>query len=153
MALHALLMEHKSLLAVVAFLAWAVKEVLSYRRLRQFKGPPGAAFSNFWHTKAFLSGRCHEHYAEASEKYGPLARIAPNILITSSPDLWANINGVRSRYKRSKWFYRACQIEPGLDNVFSQVDDDLHEKRRKQMAAGVSPTCLPRRARRPAHRD
>lgn len=66
-----------------------------------------------------------------------MARVGPNAVITSSPEAWVKVNAVRSPYKRTKWFYRAVRIEPGKDNIFSQIDDAAHEKRRKQMAPGV----------------
>jgi hypothetical protein len=68
---------------------------------------------------------------------GPIARVAPNHLVTSSPELWAHINAARSPYSRAAWYYHAVRFEPGKDNVFTEVDNKKHEKRRKQMAAGV----------------
>ena len=49
-------------------------------------------------------------------------------------------------YKRSDWYYNAARIEYRRDNVFSQTDNEKHERRRKQMAPGVSlllPHVLP----------
>lgn len=69
---------------------------------------------------------------------GPIARIAPNHLVTSNPDFWAKINAVRSPYTRSPWYYHAARFEPGKDNVFTDCDNDSHDARRKKMAAGVS---------------
>jgi hypothetical protein len=69
---------------------------------------------------------------------GPIARIGPNELITSSPELLVHMNAVRSPYTRSSWFNRTTRVEPGKDHVFSQLDEEKHTKRRQQMAAGVS---------------
>lgn len=69
---------------------------------------------------------------------GPIARIAPNHLITSDPDFWSKINAVRSPYRRAPWYYHAARFEPGKDNVFTECDNDRHDARRKKMAAGVS---------------
>lgn len=63
--------------------------------------------------------------------------MAPNHLITSSPELWAHINAVRSPYTRAPWYYHICRFEPGKDNVFTDCDNDSHDARRKKMAAGV----------------
>lgn len=68
---------------------------------------------------------------------GPIARIAPNHLITSDPDFWVRINAVRSPYKRAPWYYHAARFEPGKDNVFTECDNDRHDARRKKMVAGV----------------
>jgi hypothetical protein len=68
---------------------------------------------------------------------GPLARIGPNDLITSSPELLWRINGVRSTYTKGGW-YNGSRIQPGRDNVFSGIDEDHHTKRRAQLAPAVS---------------
>jgi hypothetical protein len=68
---------------------------------------------------------------------GPIARVAPNHLITSDADFWATINAVRSPYRRAPWYYHAARFEPGKDNVFTECDNDKHDARRKKMAAGV----------------
>lgn len=67
---------------------------------------------------------------------GPIARIAPSVLITSSPEVWAHVNN-KPGYKRSDWYYHAARIEYRKDNVFTQTDPEKHERRRKQMAPGV----------------
>ncbi|KAI4623046.1 uncharacterized protein J4E87_006139 [Alternaria ethzedia] len=69
---------------------------------------------------------------------GPLARIGPNDLITSSPDLLAHMNAVRSPYTRTAWYNKAVRMEVGKDHVFSQLDEAQHTKRRQQMASGYS---------------
>ncbi|PNY25948.1 Pisatin demethylase [Tolypocladium capitatum] len=105
-----------------------------------------------------LRNNCHEWYAEISEKYGtrhpptlhleccrhsyvpcpgPIARVAPSVLITSSPDVWMHVCN-KPGYKRSDWYYNACRIEHRRDNVFSQTDNGKHDRRRKQMAPGYS---------------
>lgn len=69
---------------------------------------------------------------------GPIARVGPNELVTSSPELLAHMNAVRSQYTRSYWFNAATRFEAGKDHVFSQLDEEKHTKRRQQMAAGYS---------------
>jgi cytochrome P450 len=69
---------------------------------------------------------------------GPIARVGPNDLVTSSPELLAHMNGVRSLYTRSSWFNAATRVEPGKDHIFSELDETKHTKRRAQIAAGYS---------------
>jgi hypothetical protein len=69
---------------------------------------------------------------------GSIARIGPNDLITSSPELLTRMSSVRSPYSRAAWYNRTARIEPGRDHIFSEVDEEKHTKRRQQMAAGVS---------------
>ncbi|KAL2864022.1 cytochrome P450 [Aspergillus lucknowensis] len=111
--------------------------ITAYAKLRQFRGPRWTGISNWPHSLAMLSGRCHEWYAEVSNKHGPIARVAPGVLITSSPEVWMHVNN-KPGYKRSDWYYNATRIEYRRDNVFSQTDNAKHERRRKQMAPGYS---------------
>jgi hypothetical protein len=78
-------------------------------------------------------------YTEYTDQTGPIARIAPNHLVTSSPELWTRINAVRSPYTRASWYYHAARFEPGKDNVFTECDNSKHDARRKKLASGVSP--------------
>ncbi|KAF2661227.1 cytochrome P450 monooxygenase-like protein [Lophiostoma macrostomum CBS 122681] len=103
----------------------AVGRLRQYWRLRHFKGPPSTGISWLWHSRAVISGDSHSWYGYATEKYGPIARIAPNHLITSSPE-------------RAEWYYHAARFEPGKDNIFTECDNERHDARRKKMAAGYS---------------
>ncbi|KAH6609564.1 cytochrome P450 [Trichoderma cornu-damae] len=125
------------LLAGCLFSFFAVGRITAYARLRKFDGPLLTNFTNWPHRKALFQKRCHEWYGEVCEKYGPITRIAPNVLITSSPDVWARVNN-KPGYKRSKWYYTACRIEHRRDNVFTETDNEKHEVRRKRMAPGYS---------------
>ncbi|OQD66167.1 hypothetical protein PENPOL_c005G05328 [Penicillium polonicum] len=113
------------------------KIITGYVKLMQFRGPSWTGISNWPHSIAILGGNCHEWYAEVSNKHGPIARVAPRVLITSSPEVWMHVNN-KPGYKRSDWYYRATRIEHRRDNIFSQTDNAKHEKRRKQMAPGYS---------------
>ncbi|OCK73104.1 pisatin demethylase [Lepidopterella palustris CBS 459.81] len=117
---------------------FAVGRFRQYWRLRQFRGPFGTGLSWLWHSRAVISGNAHRYYGEVTEKYGTIARVAPNHLVTSSPELWAHINAVRSPYARSPWYYHCARFEPGKDNVFTECDNDKHDARRKKMASGYS---------------
>jgi len=122
--------------SIVAFLA--ASRYSQYQRLKQFKGPFSTGFSWLWHSKAVLSARAHRAYGDVTEKYGTIARVAPNHLITSSPEVWAHINAVRSPYSRAPWYYHCARFEPGKDNVFTECDNDKHDARKKKMAFGYS---------------
>ncbi|KAF2691046.1 cytochrome P450 [Lentithecium fluviatile CBS 122367] len=109
-----------------------------YSRLRAFRGPFSTGWSELWHTNVLLKKRSHLAYKQVNDQYGPIARVGPNDLVTSSPELLAHMNAVRSPYTRSYWFNAATRVEPGKDHVFSQLDEEKHAKRRQQMAAGYS---------------
>ncbi|KAJ5360109.1 hypothetical protein N7517_009300 [Penicillium concentricum] len=116
---------------------YILRVITTYAKLMQFRGPSGTGVSNWPHSMAILGGNCHEWYAEVNKKHGPIARVAPQVLITSSPEVWMHVNN-KPGYKRSDWYYRATRIEYRKDNVFSQTDNAKHEQRRKQMAPGYS---------------
>lgn len=69
---------------------------------------------------------------------GRIARVGPNELLTSSAELLAHMSGVRSPYTRSTWYNQSTRIRPGVDHVFSQIDEEKHRRRRQQMASGYS---------------
>ncbi|KAF2644597.1 pisatin demethylase [Massarina eburnea CBS 473.64] len=112
--------------------------VRQYFRLRQFKGPPTSGWSWWWHSRAVLSGASHRWYSEATESYGPIARVAPNLLVTSDADVWARVTSVRSQYTRAPWYYHAARFETGKDNVFTECDNGRHDARRKKMASAYA---------------
>ncbi|KAL9941557.1 hypothetical protein ACHAQF_006947 [Verticillium nonalfalfae] len=124
-------------LVAALFVLYLARTVIAWAKLRQFTGPRWTGVSNIPHGKAALSEKCHEWYAKVSKEHGPIARIAPGILLTSSPEVWAHVNR-QAGYKRSEWYYNACRVEYRRDNVFTQSDNAKHEQRRKQMAPGYS---------------
>lgn len=154
MALFAEVYAVRWLLLSVVFLFYLADKYRKYRRLQAFKGPFSSGWSEVWHSRAILSMQSHLRYKDVCDKYGiyaysdgttrthscigSIARIGPNELITSSPELLVHMNAVRSPYTRSDWFNRATRVEPGKDHLFSQRDEEKHTKRRQQMAAGVS---------------
>ncbi|KAM4057737.1 cytochrome p450 [Hirsutella rhossiliensis] len=137
MWLFALAAEHAVPLLCGLACLWLVRRLVVYARLRRFGGPLWAGLSDWPHSLAMLRHRNHEWYAEVNEKYGPIARVAPRVLVTSSPDVWIHVN-TKPGYKRSDWYYHACRLEHRRDNIFSQTDNRKHDVRRKQMAPGYS---------------
>ncbi|KAL4792674.1 cytochrome P450 [Aspergillus venezuelensis] len=131
------LLERPLILGALILAAYAVKVITDYTKLRRFPGPFWTNFSHWPHSLAFLGGSCHEWYAAINEEYGPIARVAPRILVTSSPDVWMHVNN-NPTYKRSDWYYNAARFEYRRDNVFSQTDNAKHDLRRKQMGPGYS---------------
>lgn len=73
----------------------------------------------------------------ANEGIGSLARIGPNDLITSDPEVLRKMNAVRSPYRRSNW-YVGMRLDPNRENVESERDEEKHALLRAKMAAGVS---------------
>jgi hypothetical protein len=76
--------------------------------------------------------------ADGSAFPGPLARIGPNHLITSDPELFRHILGVRSTYQRGVWF-DCLRLNPFHANLITERDRKKHNALRAQLTAGVSP--------------
>ncbi|KAF5565939.1 pisatin demethylase (cytochrome P450) [Fusarium pseudoanthophilum] len=126
-----------ALIGVFLFLWYVVSTIHQWARLRHFKGPTSADFSQLWLISRVGGGRTHLDLWEACKNYGNIACVGPNDLITSDPDLMKQILNVRTRYKRSSW-YEAMRLDPTKDNVLSQRNDDLHASTRLKMAAAYS---------------
>jgi len=71
-----------------------------------------------------------------TEKPGSMARIGPNLLITTDHRLIRRMNAPRSQYTRSEW-YQALRFHPSRDNIASYRDEQKHTRLRGQMALGV----------------
>lgn len=119
-----------------------INRIQGYQRLAHILGPRLAGFSRLWMVRANISGRNHEYLAEVTAKYGSLARIGPNHLLTSDEDLIRRINAPRSLYRRSGW-YSTFRFKPRTDNLISEVNEEKHDELRRKMAAGYSGKEVP----------
>lgn len=70
---------------------------------------------------------------------GPLARVGPNHLMTSDPEIFRHVLGARSTYERGGWF-DCLRIDPHQPDLIIERDRTTHNALRAQMAAGVSLT-------------
>ncbi|CZR65017.1 related to pisatin demethylase (cytochrome P450) [Phialocephala subalpina] len=116
---------------------YVVQTFRSWYRLRHFKGPWLAGISRLWLVRKISGGRFHLDFMEVNQKYGSIARIGPNDLVTSDPAVMRRMLAVRSPYRRSEW-YVGMRFDPTRDNIESVMDDDRHTKLRSIMAAGYS---------------
>ncbi|KAH7353681.1 cytochrome P450 [Plectosphaerella cucumerina] len=126
--------------AVVATLAvswFSVSSFRSYWRLRHIKGPPLAAWSIWWLVRTVGGTRAYLDFWEVNQKYGDIARVGPNDVVCSDPDLMKRVLAVRSEYRRSDW-YDGMRFHPKKNNVLSWRDEEEHFKLRSKMAAGYS---------------
>ncbi|KAL5115603.1 hypothetical protein ACEQ8H_006490 [Pleosporales sp. CAS-2024a] len=126
-----------SALVGAALLACLVRAFLQWRRLAHVPGPLFAALSKAWMVKESLRGRQPISFKQVNDKYGSLARVGPNELITDDPDVLRKMMAARSAYTRGHW-YNAMKFDPTRDNLFSMRDELAHTKLRSKMAAGYS---------------
>ena len=103
--------------------------IINYRKLRQFKGPPFAAYSPIWLFWKTVTKQQRNAEVAAHEKYGPVVRLGPNLLLTSDPDMIRHINSPGSKWTRSTW-YDAMRFDPRANSVFSTRDEKFHAELR-----------------------
>ncbi|KAJ2978749.1 hypothetical protein NUW58_g7397 [Xylaria curta] len=104
----------------------------SWHRLRHIPGPSLASISSLWMVRKSLTGTFHQHLRQVAEDYGPLARIGPNELLSTDPDVLRMMSAVRSPYTKGV-FYETGRVTPGEDTVVSLRDDDEHRALRAKM--------------------
>ncbi|KAK4209072.1 cytochrome P450 [Rhypophila decipiens] len=128
-------------LAILALISLGLYSIITtlkqYLRLRHIPGPPLAPFTRLWLARSETGGRLYKDVYEVNQKYGPIARIGPNELVTDDPYLIRHMTNVRSEYRRSEWYY-GMRFDPTKDNVLSTRDEVAHNKLRAKMAAGYS---------------
>ncbi|KAL2879023.1 hypothetical protein SGCOL_005722 [Colletotrichum sp. CLE4] len=126
------------LFAAIVLAVYVGQKIRTYNRLRAFKGPVLCGWTEAWHAWAILTFKSHLKYDEVCRKYGTIARVGPNDLITSSPELLVYMSGIRSPYTRTEWYYRACRHMSENDHVFSEMDEEKHRVLRQRMGAGIT---------------
>lgn len=137
-------MPLSKLLAIVgaAFLGlWVLFQVITstfaWYRLRKFSGPSTAGFSYVWLALMSVSGKSYKTQMDLNKKYGHLARVGPNELITDDCDLIKLMGSARSSWARSKW-YNSGRVHPTDDTILNVVDTTTHDKFRHDMIPGYS---------------
>ncbi|KAK0644133.1 cytochrome P450 [Cercophora newfieldiana] len=124
--------------AVVALFAVQsiIFRVQRYLRLRHIPGPATTGWSKLWLLRTSVGGNSHKVFFDVNEKYGPLARIGPNNILTNDAKLIQRINGVRTTYTRGE-YYEPMTFYPDRDNIVT-CPPAKHQELRNKMAAGYS---------------
>ncbi|CAN8099670.1 unnamed protein product [Discula destructiva] len=115
----------------------AIRTIYSWYRLRHIPGPPLASISYLWQFRVGLSGSRGKHYRNVNTKYGSLARIGPNELLTNDPQLIMHMSAARAHFTRSDW-YAGFKFNPYIDNMFNLLDTGAHDRLRAKLAGGYS---------------
>lgn len=135
-----------SLLALVAAIVsscYFITAVISWHRLRHFRGPFLASFSYFWLFRAAVSGKAYKIHLAARKHYGSgLVRIGPDVLITDDPQILQQINGVRAGYTKDSW-YAVMRLDPYVHSMISTRDVAFHDDEKSRAAAAYSGRDVP----------
>ncbi|KAF2970325.1 hypothetical protein GQX73_g3174 [Xylaria multiplex] len=130
-----------ALCAILQIDIWARLVWRHQRRLSLVPGPPLARWSRLWIAKALASGRSHEIWTEVNAKYGSVARIGPNHVITDDPEITRRVLAARSGYVRGPWF-DSIRIDPHITNIVSERDAKKHSKIRAKLAPSFTGQSL-----------
>ncbi|EXJ66480.1 uncharacterized protein A1O5_10632 [Cladophialophora psammophila CBS 110553] len=125
------------LIAGFCVLYMVVTSITAWYRLRHFPGPSSAGFSYIWLALMSISGKSYKTQMELNRKYGHLARVGPNELITDDPDLIKLMGSARSSWARSNW-YNSGRVHPADDTILNVVDTATHDKLRHSLIPGYS---------------
>ncbi|QSZ33683.1 hypothetical protein DSL72_005254 [Monilinia vaccinii-corymbosi] len=125
--------------SILAFLTTVLilNRYLVWSRLCHVPGPRLAPFSNYWMLRGALTGKFPQILNDVCEIYGPLARIGPNDLICSDPDVIRRMSSAKSGYRRSN-FYSSFSFIPDRYNMLSTTDEKIHADLKAKTAAGYS---------------
>lgn len=121
-------------LALIIFLK---KAITSNFHLQDFSGPWWATYTRLWICKTLASTQSAEIFTEVNNKYGSIARIGPNHLVTDDPELTRRILAVGSKWHRGPWF-DSIRIDPRVTNIVSERDPRKHNAMRRRMSAGYA---------------
>ena len=110
--------------------------------LQHFRGPWWSRYTRLWICKALASGNSAQIFVDINKKYGPVARIGPNNLVTDDPEFTRRILAARSHYTRGPWF-DSIKINPHISNIVSERNPGKHNHLRYQMSAGYAGKDIP----------
>ncbi|KAI9869784.1 MAG: hypothetical protein M1830_005090, partial [Pleopsidium flavum] len=125
------------LLPLLLAVAFILSRLILWYPLREFKGPWLGSFSSLWMAKTAFSGHMSLELTAVCQKYGSLARIGPNDLLTNDPETIRRMNAARSQYLRSEW-YDSMALDPYLHNILSERNMTRHDALRSQMSSGYA---------------
>ncbi|CAG8953869.1 hypothetical protein HYFRA_00010830 [Hymenoscyphus fraxineus] len=123
-----------SAIAVTLIVGYYVR---AWYKLRMFKGPWLASFSEAWLFGATSSGDVHMKLYDVCQKYGDFARVGPNWLMTSDPEVIRYMSAAKYKHQKSNW-YQALKVDPYVHSVLSETNLEKHDKLRAKMQAGYS---------------
>ncbi|KAI8966553.1 cytochrome P450 monooxygenase [Daldinia sp. FL1419] len=119
------------------FLTWfIVTSIVAWYRLRHIPGPFLGSFSHLWMVKSILRNSLGNDLSGLS-KYGPLARVGPNYILSNDPEIVRRYTSARSTYGKDEW-YETIKFAPGHDSMFSIASNREHDRRKAKTIKGYN---------------
>lgn len=137
MPLYDLAMLSSKVLGILFIVYYLFSSVRGWYRLRHFSGHFSSSFSYIYLAVMSISGRSYREFMSVNRKYGPLARVGPNELITSDVELIRQMGSARSQWARSAW-YNSGRVHPVDDTILNVTNTSVHDKLRHDLIPGYS---------------
>ncbi|KAF3766484.1 putative cytochrome P450 monooxygenase [Cryphonectria parasitica EP155] len=116
-----------------------------FHPLRNYPGPLLYRVSKLPRTYSIFRGEWSRELLGLAEKYGPVVRVAPNVLVYTTSDVWKDVYGHHNgadvkgeEFGKDPHFYRTKGVEP---NILAESRDN-HALIRRQLSHGFSEKYL-----------
>jgi len=128
------------ILGTIAFtilLAISVQVSRQYYRLRHIPGPFLNALTPLVLTYHCIKGDITAYTYSLAEKYGPLVRVSPNIVMHSDPDTFRRVCSVKANYTKGLWFeFSRWSLE--RYSCIAMRDNESRKERKGMLMPAVS---------------
>lgn len=104
-----------------------------FHALHKVPGPYLASITQFYLLFVFLSGNQHWKYIELHQRYGPVVRVGPNVVLISDPK---NIPEF-AKWDKSDWWL-AFRGHPHDIPHANELDAELHKIKKRRVMGGYS---------------
>ncbi|KAM7187535.1 Cytochrome P450 [Rhypophila sp. PSN 637] len=110
--------------------------------LRRYLGPFFAKITNLWRLNRITKGNIHKELIDLHKRYGPVVRVAPNVINVDYPELIKKVFTIKDDWKRTEYYLASSALVDGkiVYNLFSQLDKTTHHQQKKPIAKLYSPT-------------
>ncbi|KAA8563653.1 hypothetical protein EYC84_011675 [Monilinia fructicola] len=112
---------------------------LYFSPLSKFPGPKRLAISRLPLIRYVILGTTYKYFDRLHEKYGPVVRIAPDELITISPDAWKDVYTRKPQMTKDP--FSMTPPLNGAESLFTATGD-THVRIRRNFANGFSDKAL-----------
>ncbi|KAH8433934.1 cytochrome P450 [Aspergillus melleus] len=128
-------------LCLASLPAWYLAAYLN-SPLRRFPGPFLAGWTNLWRMFYVRQGQSQRVIQELHKKYGPVVRIAPNVLDLDIPDLIKTIYNTKANYVKTEFYHGSSAKSNGkiIYNLFSECEPEVHARQKRPISKHYSMT-------------
>ncbi len=112
--------------------------------LNRIPGPPLAGLTKLWRLYQVRKGTFHRDLVALHKQYGPLVRIAPDVVSVGDPSMIPVVYGLKHNFRKTA-FYPIQSISWRKEvscNIFSTRDPAEHREQKKKISAAYSMSNL-----------